>query len=215
MNVPATAGEGLTRLEHDRPTSMSDTSAPFGAVVSTQRRFIDGAIEAQRSLSRGGLRLTRRSATAVVGIVPDDEDRAAERLDEFFDGIASAQDDVFDGLQDAIGGGLDRVEGTTGEAVDAAADVAEGVGAELEDATETVESGVEGAVGAADGAAESPSVETLSGIGSTYAGRLSEAGLGTVAALASASADTAADAAQVGESRASEWIEAARDLNES
>ena len=52
---------------------MSDTSAPFGAVVSTQRRFIDGAIEAQRSLSRGGLRLTRRSATAVVGIVPDDD----------------------------------------------------------------------------------------------------------------------------------------------
>ena len=82
MKVPVTAGEALMIVEHVRSTIMSETSSPFGAVISTQRRFIDGAIETQRSLSRGGLRLTRRSATAVVGIVPDDEGRATERLDE-------------------------------------------------------------------------------------------------------------------------------------
>ena len=54
--------------------------------------------------------------------------------------------------------------------------------------------------------ASAEGVETLDGIGPTYAERLREAGLGTVDALAEADAETIADAANVGIRRAEEWL---------
>jgi len=48
---------------------------------------------------------------------------------------------------------------------------------------------------------------TVSGIGSTYADRLREAGIETTAALAAADPESVAEAAEVSESRAIEWID--------
>ncbi|CCQ38036.1 poly(3-hydroxyalkanoate) synthase PhaC [Natronomonas moolapensis 8.8.11] len=50
------------------------------------------------------------------------------------------------------------------------------------------------------------SVETLAGIGPTYAERLGDAGLGTVDALGAADAETIAEAANVSVTRAEEWL---------
>ena len=51
------------------------------------------------------------------------------------------------------------------------------------------------------------SLETISGIGDTYAARLRESGIETTTDLAAADAATVADVAEVSESRAAEWIE--------
>lgn len=59
---------------------------------------------------------------------------------------------------------------------------------------------------------ESPtsrSVDAIDGIGPVFAKRLTEAGLGTVDALASANPDRVAEAASVSAARARTWIELA------
>jgi polyhydroxyalkanoate synthase len=53
---------------------------------------------------------------------------------------------------------------------------------------------------------DSESVETLAGIGPTYAERLDDAGLGTVDSLGAADAETIAEAANVSVTRAEEWL---------
>jgi len=58
--------------------------------------------------------------------------------------------------------------------------------------------------------ASTESVETLAGIGPTYAERLADAGLGTVDALGAADAETVAEAAEVSVARAEEWLEQTR-----
>jgi polyhydroxyalkanoate synthase len=52
-----------------------------------------------------------------------------------------------------------------------------------------------------------PDVETVTGIGPTYAERLHAAGIETTADLAAADAATVADAAEVSESRAQDWLD--------
>jgi polyhydroxyalkanoate synthase len=61
-----------------------------------------------------------------------------------------------------------------------------------------------------DGEAETddaPAVDVVNGIGPTYADRLREAGIETVADLREAEAERVAEVAEVSESRAGEWIE--------
>jgi polyhydroxyalkanoate synthase len=52
-------------------------------------------------------------------------------------------------------------------------------------------------------------IEVISGIGGTYADRLREAGIETAADLAAADISTVADAAEISETRAEDWIEQA------
>lgn len=54
-------------------------------------------------------------------------------------------------------------------------------------------------------------VQEITGIGPTYADRLTEAGYETVDALAAADVAAVADTAQTSESRAEDWIEQAQD----
>jgi polyhydroxyalkanoate synthase len=83
----------------------------------------------------------------------------------------------------------------------------EGVDEAVEIEIESTQEAVAAAV-AETGAATD--VEAIDGIGPTYAERLREAGIETTADLAAADAATVAEAAQVGEGRASNWIEQAR-----
>lgn len=53
-------------------------------------------------------------------------------------------------------------------------------------------------------------VDTIDGIGPTYAERLAKAGLGSVDALADASPDRVAEAAGVSTTRARNWIDVAK-----
>lgn len=55
-----------------------------------------------------------------------------------------------------------------------------------------------------------PGIDTIDGIGPVFAGRLKTAGIDSVAKLASATADTIAEAAGVSAARARSWIEQAQ-----
>ncbi len=55
-----------------------------------------------------------------------------------------------------------------------------------------------------------PKVDSIDGIGPTYAERLTKSGLGTVDALAAASPDRVAEAAGVSANRARNWIDSAK-----
>ena len=57
---------------------------------------------------------------------------------------------------------------------------------------------------------EAAKVDSINGIGPTYAERLIKAGLGTVDALAAASPDRVAEAASVSANRARNWIDLAK-----
>ena len=90
----------------------------------------------------------------------------------------------------------------------------------IEDADEETEEAVESQEAATEGpedvdgesseepdAGDAPEVDVVNGIGPTYADRLREAGIETVADLREAEAERVADVAEVSESRAGEWIE--------
>lgn len=59
-------------------------------------------------------------------------------------------------------------------------------------------------------APNAPTVDSIDGIGPTYAERLTKAGLGTVDSLAAASPDRVAEAAGVSANRARNWIDSAK-----
>lgn len=98
-------------------------------------------------------------------------------------------------------------------------------GVSASDATATPGTGSESETATATGAAATPepedsdaerrrvpseAVDVIKGIGPTYAGRLSDAGIETVADLAAADAADVADRADVPESRLEDWIERAK-----
>jgi polyhydroxyalkanoate synthase len=119
--------------------------------------------------------------------------------------------------EDAAAGVDVDVEGSGG--VDRAAEVEGGSGPET---PESAESEVDDPGSETDESANGTDIETtvseavadddlrsLEGIGPTYAGRLREAGIDGVAALADADPETVADAAGVSVSRAEAWIDRA------
>lgn len=58
---------------------------------------------------------------------------------------------------------------------------------------------------------ESPSVEEIDGIGPTYAERLTDAGIETIADLAASDVETVAAATDASPSRVEDWVAQARD----
>ncbi|MFB6184652.1 MAG: class III poly(R)-hydroxyalkanoic acid synthase subunit PhaC [Haloarculaceae archaeon] len=92
----------------------------------------------------------------------------------------------------------ENVEATAGDE-----DVAEVAAEAVEEARETVETAVD--ADAAD--ADAPDVETVSGIGPTYAERLRAAGIETVADLKAADVATVAEAAEAPEGRVAAWLD--------
>ncbi len=112
----------------------------------------------------------------------------------------------------------------TGGNGDGSASASPGGGVSASDATATT--GSESDTATASGAAPTPdaaestdeddrrvpseAVDVIKGIGPTYAGRLSDAGIETVADLAAADAADVAERADVPEGRLDDWIERAR-----
>jgi len=88
------------------------------------------------------------------------------------------------------------------ESEDAVEDIADDA-ADAVDEADPVTAVDEGDAALADDA----DVETISGIGPTFAERLRAAGFGTVSDLRGADAETVADAAETGQARAAEWLE--------
>ncbi|MEF8812401.1 MAG: helix-hairpin-helix domain-containing protein [Halovenus sp.] len=111
----------------------------------------------------------------------------------------SATEDAVKGTETAA----DQTDAGGGEESTASATVADdtAVTAEREEAAP------------ADAGQDGDPVDEIKGIGPTYAERLGEAGISTVADLVAADAATVADAAQASESRATDWIERAQNYD--
>ena len=128
--------------------------------------MINQTIETQRSLARQGLELTRQGTKSAVGIVPDNEERTRDRVDDVFDDIESTQDDVFDNVQDLAVRGVDGSEdladsyfGVLGASFDA-----------QESTTEQLEQATEETIDKAENAAEETletTEETVEEVGET------------------------------------------------
>jgi polyhydroxyalkanoate synthase len=79
--------------------------------------------------------------------------------------------------------------------------------ADTEAAADAVDAVAEAAVSEVEDAGEGTAVETVAGIGPTFADRLNEAGIETVTDLVEYDAAELADIAQTNESRAADWLE--------
>lgn len=148
-------------------------------------------------------------------------------LDEQFAEILAANEDVEAETVEAVEGVEDGLAALVEEFETQAEEVADAFEAALEQSVEGFEAGT-AAVGeqvveanadlaataqkqvAAQVEAAGESLQAVDGLGSTYAGRLREAGVDSLAALADANADLVAEAADVSETQAQKWIDAAR-----
>lgn len=166
-----------------------------------------GLLETLKSLlGRGESRNDRPAdeggTTVTVEYEPDAETEAAVKGAD----VSGTDDAATDESPAAASGTAASTTADDGEESDAAAEDAApdgpAVDAEAGDAEDAEPGSGEGA---------SPPVEEITGIGPTYASRLEAAGIETVADLAAADVGTVAEAADTAESRASDWIEQARD----
>lgn len=110
--------------------------------------MINQTIETQRSLARQGLELTRQGTKSAVGIVPDNEQRTRDRVDDVFDDIESTQDDVLDNVQDLAVRGVNGSEDLANSyfgVLGASFDAQESTTEQLEQATEETIDKVENA----------------------------------------------------------------------
>jgi polyhydroxyalkanoate synthase len=113
-------------------------------------------------------------------------------------------------LEEALGVEIDLESGPSGIAV--TVETADGVVTTVvEGVGEAIRGEVQEAVAATDLAA-SYDLEDIRGIGPTYAGRLRDAGLDSVAGLAVADSERVADVTDASEKLARDWIERARRL---
>lgn len=99
----------------------------------------------------------------------------------------------------------DRENGDTDVTVEREPDTAS------EDAVKGTATADEAAASDAAATSEATPVEEIKGIGPTYAGRLEDAGLDTVEALAGANPDRVAEIAQASETKAGNWVERANE----
>jgi predicted flap endonuclease-1-like 5' DNA nuclease len=146
--------------------------------------------------------LAEAQADAIAETAEISEEQAREWIDRA--GVTSyAQDvDLVDGIGDAHAEDL-RTVGIVSIADLAEADadrVAEGAGVSEEHAGEWIEDAR---------SRQEEGLEVIDGIGESRAERLREAGIETLADLAASDANYVAEAAEVSEDRAAEWIEAA------
>lgn len=147
----------------------------------------------------------------------------AESIQSFLDAQRQAEQQTVEGVR-RTEATAETVQQQTEETVRTAqqqtADVAEttqeatrGVAGDAAEATEDAVAetadAIEEAAGRGAEAAEA-NLEAIEGVGSTYADRLSDAGIVSITDLADAQATAVAKAAEISEARAEDWIEAAQ-----
>lgn len=196
----------------------------------TAGQLVRAGVEGVRATQEAGIEATRASAKAT----PVTDDRA---VDELFDDIQTGHEALFETYDSLLESGLDAGETSTemAEAAEVSGNTMDETIDETEaPAQESVEAADEGAAESTGGPGNAADEEVadatdaksgndqlerfraeleaeFEGVGETYAERLTAAGLDTVSALATADTAELAEAADVSESQAEEWIEQADD----
>ncbi|MFB6117640.1 helix-hairpin-helix domain-containing protein [Halosegnis sp.] len=182
------------------------------------RAFADAYLDALETVSSG------EELTDLRRLVVDQFDAAEQTQQDAFDTLAAALDvdgakPTFDedlefaaideefaagrnALAETVAANLEMLEVQTSALLEELATIP--------DSTEATADSVAPGSAEATVADDAEPVETVDGIGPTYAGRLAEHGIESVGALAAATPATIAEAADVSETRAAGWIETAR-----
>lgn len=181
--------------------------------------IIDTIVSALRSLTGGGTEeSTTTSGSRSDGQVsvehePDSEpaspDASTEAAVKGGDADAEVADDAAAAGTDATASTGTLVDEDAGkEPAEAVAEAGSG-DADIDEGDANADDGAE----ATDAGAAAESVETITGIGPAYAGRLEGIGIETVGELAAADAAEVAEGIDVSETRVSDWIERANDAS--
>lgn len=127
-----------------------------------------------------------------------------EAVDELVYAIVDSIDQQFDAVLDAHAEVEDETVAALSEFEGSLTEFQEELETYSEQVAEQVEAGIDAQVGVAD-----QSLDAVDGLGATYAGRLQEQGIETLETLAEANTTLVAEAADVTEQVADEWITAA------
>jgi predicted flap endonuclease-1-like 5' DNA nuclease len=187
--------------------------------------IIDTIVSALRSLTGGGTEeSTTTSGSRSDGQVsvehePDSEpaspDASTEAAVKGGDADAEVADDAAAAGTDATASTGTLVDEDAGkEPAEAVAEAGSG-DADIDEGDANADDGADADDGAeaTDAGAAAESVETITGIGPAYAGRLEGIGIETVGELAAADAAEVAEGIDVSETRVSDWIERANDAS--
>lgn len=200
-------------------------TAPLADVRST----IDEQLDTLEDTQSEAIETVESNMQSGTESLEDPFEGFVDALDEQMERLLAAHEDVeartveaFDGYEGSIEDLRSEFESqnqVAREGVEAQLELFETQMAEmlrqLETVTETVaqvaDTQVAAQVDAVD--ATSDSLEAINGLGPTYAERLLEVGIESIEALAEANADAVAEAADVTEKKAAEWIDAAQTWN--
>ncbi|MEF8887912.1 MAG: helix-hairpin-helix domain-containing protein [Haloarculaceae archaeon] len=168
-----------------------------------------GLLDRLRSLLGSDDGQTRRrqggSANVTVEHEPDTASEAAVK------GTGEADDNAADGADAAAAAEASSTVGSQGDAAEPEGAAEDGDGsAEPEGPTDDGDGSAEPEEGEPGESDSDEPVDSINGIGPTYAERLEAAGIETVGDLAAADPGTVAEAAEAAESRATDWVEQAR-----
>ena len=150
---------------------MSDSSTAVSSLFDVQRTVIDRTIDAQETINRQGIDLTRRAVKPLVDATPGSGREATDRVDDAFDRLDETQAELladarylaetpvdtsertaewamafFDRQADRLQGAGEAAEETTGEVAETTEETAAETAETAEDAAETPADATEGAV---------------------------------------------------------------------
>lgn len=136
---------------------MSDSTTAVGSLFDVQRTVIDQTIDAQETINRKGLDLTRRAVKPLVDAAPGSGREAGDRIDDAFDRLDETQAGLLEDAQYLAETPVDTSERTAEWAVaffDRQADRLQEAGETAEEATEAVADTAEETVAEVAGTAE-------------------------------------------------------------
>lgn len=214
-----------TLQRHGLELTRQSTKTIFGVLPGSDRaqEQVDETLDGIEETSETLLDDVQERADEGVDSAENVAETAANATEETADEVEAAIEETIDEASDTVEGAAEttsaaaeEVEAEAEDALDAteaaAEDTVQSTVERTEEAVEEAEEATEEAVETTDEPAdpEGTPVGDLKGIGATYSARLDDAGFGTVEALADAPVAEVAEAAQVGEDRAAEWVERAQ-----
>ena len=176
--------------------------------------FEAGFVEAFEALSTQQKHVVAQSVGAFLDAQQDTEQGVIQGVQQTQQVAETAQqqtEQAAQTVQQQTEEVIETAEDATEEATQTAAAGAEEIAEESADAAEDVaEQSANIAASGSESDSEGEELESIDGLGTTYADRLRTYGIESAEYLAQANSETVADAAEISEERASEWITSAQ-----
>lgn len=200
----AAVEEGLDRIENSQLEAIETFEANLKESGDSADQFVEEFLAVLDDGFEAALEASEDAESNTV--------EAVEGVQEGIEELETELESRSEELTGSVEGGLERFEESVEELHEQAEKLADETGAVeiTPDGTEAERDGEDAGQVADETEPDGDPLESINGIGPAYAGRLREAGIGSVDAVADADVETLADAAEVPETRAERWIEAAQ-----